>query len=238
MDQERTYLVLLGVPGAGKGTQAKLLEEALHLPQVSTGDIFRYNLKNVTELGVLAKSFMDKGMLVPDDVTIRMVEERLSRPDCAQGAIMDGFPRTLQQAAAFDFLTAPYGGVRYVPLITLSDEEAVVRISGRRSCRSCGAVYHLTYNPPGVDNVCDADGGELYQRDDDREDVVRNRLFVYYKQTAPLIGYYFAHGVLHEFDGARPIADIFGELQAALAEVVPAADQPHSGAMPIMTAGK
>lgn len=223
MDPQRTYLVLLGVPGAGKGTQARLLEATLHLPQVSTGDIFRDNLKNETELGVLARSFMDKGRLVPDDVTIRMVEERLRRPDCAQGAIMDGFPRTLQQAAVFDSLTAPYGGVKFVPLITLSDEEAVVRISGRRSCRTCGAVYHLTCNPPKAEGVCDVDGGELYQRDDDREDVVRNRLFVYYKQTAPLIGYYFAHGVLHEIDGARPIADIFAELQAALAAVLEAA---------------
>jgi len=222
MDTKRTYLVLLGVPGAGKGTQAKLLEEALGLPQVSTGDIFRYNLKNATALGVLAKSYMDKGMLVPDDVTIAMVEERLSRPDCAGGAIMDGFPRTLQQAAAFDALTAPYGGVGFVPMITISDEEAVVRISGRRSCRSCGAVYHLAYNPPREADRCDVDGGELYQCDDDKEDVVRNRLYVYYKQTAPLIGYYFAHRVLHEFDGARPIATIFAELQAALADVAPA----------------
>lgn len=216
MSDKRTYLVLLGVPGAGKGTQAKLLEELLHLPQVSTGDIFRYNLKNETELGILAKSYMDQGLLVPDEVTIRMVQERLGRPDCADGAIMDGFPRTLQQAAAFDALTAPYGGVRLAPLITLSDEEAIIRISGRRSCRTCGTVYHVVYNPPKVDGVCDKDGGELYQREDDHEDVVRNRLFVYYKQTAPLIGYYFAKGVLREVDGARPIAEIFADLQAAV----------------------
>lgn len=213
----RTYLVLLGVPGAGKGTQAKLLQEALDLPQVSTGDIFRYNLKNETELGKLAKSYMDKGLLVPDEVTIRMVEDRLAQPDCAAGAIMDGFPRTLQQAAAFDKLTAPFGGVRLAPLISLSDEEAVSRISGRRSCRTCGSIYHVVANPPRVPGVCDKDGGELMQRDDDREDVVRNRLFVYYKQTAPLIGYYFAKGLLVELDGARPIADVFADLQAALA---------------------
>lgn len=217
MNEKRMYLVLLGVPGAGKGTQAKLLEEALRLPQVSTGDIFRYNLKNQTELGVLAKSFMDKGLLVPDEVTIRMVEERLARPDCVAGAIMDGFPRTLQQAAAFDELTAAYGGVRLVPMISISDEEAVTRISGRRSCRSCGAVYHMTYNPPKVEGVCDVDGGELYQREDDREEVVRNRLYVYYKQTAPLIGYYFAKGLLRELDGTRPIADVFADMQSMLA---------------------
>lgn len=216
MSEKRMYLVLLGVPGAGKGTQAKLLEEALHLPQVSTGDIFRYNLKNATELGKLAKSYMDQGLLVPDEVTIRMVQDRLSQPDCVEGAIMDGFPRTLQQAAAFDALTAPYGGVRLAPLISLSDEEAIIRISGRRSCRTCGTVYHVASAPSRVLGVCDKDGGELYQRDDDREEVVRNRLFVYYKQTAPLIGYYFAKGLLREFDGARPIADIFADLQMAV----------------------
>jgi adenylate kinase len=217
MSEKRTYLVLLGVPGAGKGTQAKLLEEALGLPQVSTGDIFRYNLKNQTELGKLAKSYMDQGLLVPDEVTIRMVQDRLAQPDCAEGAIMDGFPRTLQQAAAFDALTTPYGGVRLAPLISLTDEEAITRISGRRSCRTCGTVYHVVSAPPKVAGVCDKDGGELYQRDDDREEVVRNRLFVYYKQTAPLIGYYFAKGLLREFDGARPIAEVFAELQATLA---------------------
>jgi adenylate kinase len=217
MTESRTYLVLLGVPGAGKGTQAKLLQDSLGLPQVSTGDIFRYNLKNETELGKLAKSYMDKGLLVPDEVTIRMVEDRLAQPDCAAGAIMDGFPRTLQQAAAFDGLTAPFGGVRLVPLITLDDNEAVLRISGRRSCRTCGAVYHITYNPPQTPGVCDKDGGELYQRDDDREEVVRNRLFVYYKQTAPLIGYYFAKGLLVELDGAQPIAAVYAALEAALA---------------------
>jgi adenylate kinase len=223
MPDKRTYLVLLGVPGAGKGTQAKLLEDALRLPQVSTGDIFRYNLKNQTELGVLAKSYMDRGLLVPDEVTIRMVEARLAQPDCARGAIMDGFPRTLQQAAAFDRLTAPYGGVCCVPMFDLSDEEAVRRISGRRSCRTCGAVYHVDYNPPRVSGVCDLDGGELYQRDDDREETVRNRLYVYYKQTAPLIGYYFAKGVLLELDGSRPIPEVFADLQAAVSNAIQAA---------------
>ena len=223
MPDNRTFLVLLGVPGAGKGTQAKLLEEWLGLPQVSTGDIFRYNLKNQTDLGKLAKSYMDQGLLVPDEVTIRMVEDRLAQPDCARGAIMDGFPRTLQQAAAFDQLTAPYGGVRSVPLINLSDEEAIRRISGRRSCRTCGAVYHVHFHPPRVAGVCDVDGGELYQRDDDREETVRNRLYVYYKQTSPLIGYYFAKGVLLELDGSRPIADVFADLQAVLSPAVSAA---------------
>jgi adenylate kinase len=208
MSDSRTYIVMLGVPGAGKGTQAKLIEDALGIPQVSTGDIFRYNLKNQTELGKLAKSYMDVGKLVPDEVTIRMVEERLAQPDCANGAIMDGFPRTLEQAAAFDVIAEPYGGVCCVPLITISDEEAVRRMAGRRSCRTCGAVYHIDANPPRVEGVCDVDGGELYQRDDDREDVIRNRLYVYYKQTSPLIGYFFAKGLLFEVDGSQPIDQV------------------------------
>ncbi len=216
MSEERTYVVLLGVPGAGKGTQAKLLEQSTGLPQVSTGDIFRYNLKNQTELGRLAKSYMDRGDLVPDDVTIRMVEDRLQQPDCARGAIMDGFPRNLVQAAAFDKITAPFGGVRVVPLINIEDDETIRRITGRRSCRTCGAVYHIMLNPPKVDGVCDVDGGELYQRDDDKEATVRNRLFVYYKQTSPLIGYYFAKGVLAEVDGSQSIAEVKQALLALL----------------------
>jgi adenylate kinase len=213
MKEKRTYLVLLGVPGAGKGTQAKLLESSLALPQVSTGDIFRYNLNNQTELGRIAKSYMDQGLLVPDEVTIRMVEERLLQPDCEHGAIMDGFPRTLQQAVAFDALTEPFGGVLLAPLVTLSDAEAIKRISGRRSCPTCNAIYHVDYNPPKRANICDLDGGELFQREDDKEETVRNRLYVYYKQTSPLIGYYFAKGLLREFDGSRPIQEIFSELE-------------------------
>ncbi len=209
---KRTFLVLLGVPGAGKGTQAKLLEASLGLPQISTGDIFRYNLKNDTELGLLAKSFMDKGDLVPDDVTIRMVEDRLQQEDCAKGAIMDGFPRNLLQAKAFDAMTAESGGVGLVPMISISDEEAMRRITGRRVCRSCGAVYHIDFNPPTTEDICDKDGGELYQRDDDKPDTVRNRLYVYYKQTSPLVGYYFAHNLLAELDGAAPIEQVQVEL--------------------------
>lgn len=213
-DGKRTYVVLLGVPGAGKGTQARLLEEKLKLPQISTGDIFRYNLKNQTELGVLAKSYMDQGALVPDEVTIRMVEDRLALPDCAAGAIMDGFPRNLVQAKAFDTMVAPYGGVRVAPLIRLDDEEAVRRITGRRVCRTCGAVYHVDFNPSRVAGKCDLDGGELYQRDDDKPETARHRLYVYYKQTAPLIGYYFAKSILAELDGAQPIETVYEQLVA------------------------
>jgi len=216
MSKQRTYVVLLGVPGAGKGTQAKLLEQSTGLPQISTGDIFRYNLKNQTELGKLAKSYMDRGDLVPDEVTIRMVADRLQQPDCVRGAIMDGFPRNLAQAAAFDAMTAAYGGVHVTPFIQVEDDEVIRRITGRRSCRSCGAIYHIVYNPPKEEGVCDVDGGELYQRDDDKEDTVRNRLFVYYKQTAPLIGYYYAKGLLREIDGSQAI-DV---VQQALVAVV------------------
>lgn len=218
--QRRTYLVLLGVPGAGKGTQAKQLEESLHLPQVSTGDIFRYNLKNQTALGLLAKSYMDRGDLVPDEVTISMVEDRLQQPDCAQGAILDGFPRNLVQATAFDAITAPYGGVTLVPLINLDDEDAIRRITGRRVCRTCGAVYHIDFNPPKQSGICDIDQGELYQRSDDTLETVRNRLYVYYKQTAPLIGYYYAQSLLAELDGTQPIDVIQSQLQGLIAEAL------------------
>lgn len=215
---DRIFLVLLGVPGAGKGTQAKLLEKRLQLPQISTGDIFRYNLKNQTDLGKLAKSFMDKGELVPDSVTIDMVKDRLSQPDCAGGAIMDGFPRNLVQASAFDKIIAEDGGIDLVPLITLEDEEAMRRITGRRVCRTCGAVYHVDFSPPKQDGVCDIDGGELYQRDDDKPETVRNRLYVYYKQTSPLIGYYYAKGLLAELDGSQAIEQVNATLLSLLAE--------------------
>lgn len=216
MAEKRTFIVLLGAPGAGKGTQAKLLEAAAQLPQVSTGDIFRFNLKNDTELGKLAKSYMDVGALVPDEVTIRMVADRLEQPDVANGAIMDGFPRNLVQATAFDAMVAPYGGVAVVPMIGVDDEEVIRRITGRRSCRTCGAIYHIDYNPPKAVGVCDKDGGELLQRDDDLEATVRNRLFVYYKQTAPLIGYYYAKGLLAEVDGMQPIEAVTAALKALL----------------------
>lgn len=226
MSEQRTYIVLLGVPGAGKGTQAKLLEQSLGLPQISTGDIFRYNLKHETELGRLARSYMDRGDLVPDAVTIRMVEERLQQPDCARGAILDGFPRNLAQAEALDRMTAPYGGVKVAPLIHVDDEETLRRITGRRTCRTCGAVYHILYNPPKVAGVCDVDGGELYQREDDTEETVRNRLYVYYKQTAPLIGYYFAKGLLREIDGTRPIEEVHAALLAVIREATQQSSAP------------
>jgi len=211
------FVVMLGAPGAGKGTQARLLSETLALPQVSSGDIFRDNLKNETPLGLLAKQYMDRGALVPDDVTINMVIERLGRPDCGRGAILDGFPRTLAQADALDRALKDQGSrIGSVPLLEVSDEAVVERLAGRRVCRDCQAMYHIRFSPPAVEGKCDKCGGELYRRSDDEPDTVRNRLFVFYKQTAPLEGYYFAHGVLVRIDGDRPVEAVQADLLAAV----------------------
>lgn len=211
------YIVMLGAPGAGKGTQARMLSEALGLPQVSSGDIFRENLKNQTPLGLLAKQYMDSGALVPDDVTINMVMDRLSRPDCANGVVLDGFPRTLAQAAALDqALNAKGLNIGLVPLLEVTDEAVINRLAGRRVCRDCQAMYHVEFNPARVAGVCDRCGGELYRRADDDPETVRNRLFVYYKQTAPLIGYYYAHGMLVSLDGDRSIETVQADLLAAI----------------------
>jgi adenylate kinase len=210
-------IVLLGPPGAGKGTQAKLLAEALGMPHVSSGDLFRDHLSRETELGLLAKGYMERGDLVPDGVTVDMVVERLSRPDCQNGAVLDGFPRTLNQAEVLaEALGEREQRVAIVPLIQVRDEEVVKRLTARRVCRNCGAVYNLIFDPPRVEGVCDACGGELYQRDDDNEETVRNRLYTYYKETAPLIGYYFAKGLLVEVNGERAIEDVQADLRVAV----------------------
>lgn len=203
------YLVMLGAPGAGKGTQARLMEDNLGIPQVSTGDLFRYNLSKETELGLLAKSYMDKGILVPDDVTVRMVEERLSRPDCAAGAILDGFPRNLDQASALDDLLAKLGHRVTKALYTAVErEDLIARLTGRRICKSCQAAYHVLFNPPAEEGVCDDCGGELYQRADDSRETVEKRLEVYFEQTAPLIDYYRDKSVLAEIDGGGAIEQV------------------------------
>ena len=204
-----TYLVMLGAPGAGKGTQARLMEESLGIPQVSTGDLFRYNLSQETELGLLAKSYMDKGVLVPDDVTVRMVEDRLSRPDCAVGAILDGFPRNLDQARALDDLLAKAGHrVTKALYVAVEREDLIARLTGRRICKSCQAAYHVLFNPPAQEGVCDDCGGELYQRADDSRETVEKRLEVYFEQTAPLIDYYRNQSVLAEIDGGKTIEEV------------------------------
>jgi adenylate kinase len=214
-----TYIVMLGPPGVGKGTQAKILAKKTGLVHVSSGDLFRENIKNQTELGQLAQSYMNKGELVPDDVTIAMVRERLSRQDCQAGAILDGFPRTPAQADALKQMLAEFGGdVDYVPFISADDDVLVTRLSGRWTCRANGHVFHTLFNPPKQPGVCDLDGSELYQRDDDKTETVTRRIQVYMQQTAPLIEYYRRAGKLVEIDGAQPIEEVTAALVKALKE--------------------
>jgi adenylate kinase len=212
-----TFIVLLGPPGAGKGTQAKILAEKTKLAHISSGDLFRENLKNQTELGKLAKSFMDKGELVPDNVTISMIKDRLTRPDCEAGAILDGFPRTPAQADALEGMLAEFNGhVNLVPYITASEETLVERTGGRWTCRAQGHIYHQTFSPPKQNGVCDVDGSELYQRDDDKAETVRNRIRVYFEQTMPLVEYYRKAGKIIEVDGMQAVEKVTDVLLAAL----------------------
>ena len=211
------YIVLLGPPGVGKGTQAEILSERTRLPHVSSGDLFRENMKNATELGKKAQEYMDKGELVPDDLTIAMVEERLSRPDCKEGVILDGFPRTPAQAIALKkALAARSAEVTIVPFLNAAADVLVERISGRLTCRAEGHVYHRTFNPPRVTGTCDEDGSELYQREDDSADTVRRRIRVYMEQTSPLIEFYRNEGKLKEIDGTRPIGEVTAVLMTAI----------------------
>jgi adenylate kinase len=204
-----TYIVMLGPPGVGKGTQANLLAERTGLVHVSSGDLFRENLKNQTELGRLAKSFMDKGELVPDDVTISMIRERLTRPDCAAGAILDGFPRTPVQAEALEKMLAEFKGqVDTVPYITADEEVLVERVSGRWTCRASGHIYHEKFSPPKRAGLCDVDGSDLYQRDDDKVETVKKRIGVYLTQTMPLVDYYRRRGKLVEVDGRQTVEEV------------------------------
>ena len=212
-----TYIVLLGPPGVGKGTQAEILASKTGLPHISSGDLFRENIKNNTELGKRAKSFMDKGELVPDDVTIDMVRDRISREDCMNGAILDGFPRTPPQADALQAMLAEFhGGVDVVPFITAEPRTLVERASGRWTCRSQGHIYHEKFNPPKVTAVCDVDGSELYQREDDKAETVARRINVYLAQTAPLVDYYRSQGKLVEIDGTESIEKVTSDLLAAI----------------------
>lgn len=212
------YIVMLGPPGAGKGTQAKKLAEALNLVHVSTGDLFRENLKQVTPLGQLAQQYMNKGELVPDDVTVAMVEERFARPDCEKGAVLDGFPRTPAQAEALENLLGKSNSdVTVVPFIKVPDDVLVERLSGRWMSPS-GRVYHEKYNPPVVKWIDDIDGSQLYQREDDRPATVRHRIEVYNEQTAPLINYYRDKGLLAEIDGTQPIDDVFDAIMKSVKE--------------------
>ncbi len=211
------YVVLLGPPGAGKGTQAEILSKQLSLAHVSSGDLFRENIKNQTELGKLAQGFMDRGDLVPDDVTIAMVRERLSRPDCAKGALLDGYPRTPAQATALSKMLKDLGGkVDVVPYIHVDEEELIRRLSGRWTCRAQGHIYHEVSNPPKQPGICDVDGSELYQREDDKRETVQRRIHVYFEQTAPLIDHYRKEGSLVEVDGAQSIDAVTSDLLSAM----------------------
>lgn len=212
-----TYIVLLGPPGAGKGTQAEIISETLQLVHISSGDIFRENLKKQTELGKLAQGFMNRGELVPDDVTIGMIAERLRRPDCANGALLDGFPRTPAQANALAEMLAGWKArVQCVPYIYVPAQVLIERLSGRWTCRAQGHIYHEKFNPPVTAGICDDDGSELYQREDDKPATVENRIRVYLEQTSPLIEYYRNQGLLAEVDGTLPINQVTELLMAAI----------------------
>ena len=216
MNEKATYIVMLGPPGAGKGPHAEILAQKLGLVHISSGDLFRENLSNQTELGKLAQTYMTKGELVPDDVTIAMVKERLSRPDCAKGAVLDGFPRTPAQAEALNKILAEMNAkVDLVPLISVPNDVLVERLSGRWMSKS-GRVYHALYNPPKVKWVDDIDGTPLYQREDDKPETVQRRIDVYYEQTAPLIDYYRQAGLLVEIDGTQEIEKVTEDILKAI----------------------
>lgn len=205
-------IVLFGPPGAGKGTQAKKLAGHYKIPHISTGDILRANLREGTELGLAAKEYMDKGELVPDEVLIGIIKNRLAEPDCQVGFLLDGYPRTIPQADALSGILDEIGKPLEVVLnIDVPDDELVIRLGGRRMCR-CGASYHIKFNPPEKDGICDTCGGILYQRDDDKDDAIRQRLKVYQEQTQPLIDYYDRMGILVTVDGTGDIDEVFADI--------------------------
>lgn len=216
------YLILLGPPGSGKGTQAERLCKQLDLPHVSSGDLFRDHLKRETDLGKLARSYIDIGQLVPDDVTIPLVKERLSKSDCRGGAILDGFPRTRAQAEALDSILQELGQqLTGVLFMAVADDVLVERLSGRRICRKCQAPYHILFSPPREAQTCDLCAGELYQRDDDQPETIKARLDVYHKQTAPLIKFYEAADLLHEVDGNMDIDQVTDSLLTIIRSLQP-----------------
>ncbi len=210
-------IVMLGAPGAGKGTQAKLIAEEYNIPHISTGDIFRANIKNNTELGKKAKEYMDKGLLVPDELTCDLVVDRLSQDDAKNGYVLDGFPRTIPQAEALtEALKKRNEAIDFALDVDVPDENIVKRMSGRRACINCGATYHIIYAAPKKEGICDKCGNELVLRDDDKPETVQKRLTVYHDQTQPLIEYYKNAGVLHELDGTKDINDIFASIKELL----------------------
>jgi adenylate kinase len=218
MAVKRSCLILFGAQGSGKGTQARLLQEKLGVPQVATGDLFRMHLGQGTELGKLAKSYMDRGELVPDSVTVAMVEERLLQPDAAKGAIFDGFPRNLAQAEALDAMLGNWGtGISAAVYLRLERDELMKRIMGRRTCKQCQAVYHVMFNSPKVEGVCDKCGGEVIQRADDADEAaVARRLDIYFEQTTPVIDYYRGKALLKQVDGSLSIENVQKAMLAAI----------------------
>ncbi len=217
MASQPMLVILMGPPGAGKGTQAKKLAARLGIPHVASGDIFRWHVRNETELGKVAKPYMDRGELVPDDVTIAMIIDRLAQPDCAQGALLDGFPRTVPQAQALDERLAELGWcIHVVPYIRVSRDVLLRRLSGRWICRNCGAVYHIEFRPPAQPGVCDVCGASLYQRPDDRPETAKYRLQVYFEQTEPVLQYYENQGLLVEIDGERTVEEVHESLVMAV----------------------
>lgn len=210
-------IIMLGAPGAGKGTQAKKIAEKYGIPHISTGDIFRANIKNGTELGKKAKTYMDKGELVPDELVVDLVVDRVAQDDARGGYVLDGFPRTIPQAEALDAALAKIGEkMDYAINVEVPDENIINRMSGRRACVSCGGTYHIKYNPTKTEGICDACGGQLILRDDDQPETVKNRLSVYHEQTQPLIDYYAKQGIMREVDGTQDMEDVFHAIIAIL----------------------
>lgn len=212
-------IIMLGAPGAGKGTQAKKIAEKYKIPHISTGDIFRANIKNGTELGNKAKTYMDQGLLVPDELVVDLVVDRVKQDDCVNGYVLDGFPRTIPQAEALDAALNAIGEtIDYAINVEVPDENIIRRMSGRRACVGCGATYHLVHIPPKTEGICDTCGNELILRDDDKPETVEKRLNVYHDQTQPLIDYYTNKNVLVEVDGTVDMADVFAAIVKTLGE--------------------
>ena len=210
-------IVMLGAPGAGKGTQAKMIAEKYMIPHISTGDIFRANIKNGTELGKQAKEYMDKGQLVPDELTVKILLDRVAQEDCKNGYVLDGFPRTIPQAEVLDKALTELGDhIDYAIDVNVPDENIIKRMSGRRACLTCGATYHMEHVPPKKEGICDACGNELVLGDDDKPETVKNRLDVYHKQTQPLIDYYTEKNILKTVDGTVDMMDVFGAITSIL----------------------
>ncbi|MBQ3544881.1 MAG: adenylate kinase [Lachnospiraceae bacterium] len=206
-------IIMLGAPGAGKGTQAKMIADKYSIPHISTGDIFRANIKNGTELGKKAKTYMDQGLLVPDELTVDLVIDRVSQDDCKNGYVLDGFPRTIPQAESLDAALTKLGEkIDFAVNVEVPDENIINRMSGRRACLSCGATYHIVHIPTKVEGICDRCNAELVLRDDDKPETVKKRLDVYHEQTQPLIDYYSGKGVMVEVDGTQDMKDVFADI--------------------------